>query len=58
MNQKDAYEHICGEYLRKCKACDECIAQTFCILNGLRTDRVPQKGCEEKLKRYLKERKL
>ena len=56
MKQKDAYELLILEYLNKCQACDECIAEIFCIINGLRKSREPHDGCKEKLKLYLRER--
>lgn len=58
MKQKDAYELLILEYLHKCKACDECIAEFFCIRNGLRKAREPHYGCDKKLKLYLRERKI
>jgi hypothetical protein len=58
MKQKDEYELLRREYLSKCRACDECIAEHFCISNHLRKAREPHEGCEEKLKLYLRERKV
>jgi hypothetical protein len=57
MNQSKAYEIIRKEYLSKCKesGCDGCIAEIYCIMNNLRTDRYPQPDCSEKLKDYLKQ---
>ena len=56
MNQRNAYELIIKEYLSKCKCCDECLASTYCTLNNLRTSKIPECGCEEKLLQYLKQR--
>ena len=41
MNLKESYDYLCKEYLSKCKTCDECIAETYCILNNLRNSRYP-----------------
>lgn len=59
MKKTEAYDLICKEYLSKCReyGCDSCIAETYCILNHLRTDRYPQNDCPEKLKAYLRQRK-
>lgn len=59
MKKTEAYNLICKEYLSKCReyGCDSCIAETYCILNHLRTDRYPQNDCLEKLKAYLRQRK-
>lgn len=56
MKQKEAYDRICEEYLSKCKevGCDGCIAEFYCIENGLRSDRYPQEDCPKKLKDYLR----
>ena len=56
MKQSDAYDLLIKEYLLKCNACDECIAQIYCIANGLRTARHPVDGCEKKAADYLKQR--
>lgn len=56
MKQSDAYTLLCKEYLSKCNACDECIAECYCIKNFLRSARVPQKDCPEKIKAYLSEK--
>ena len=53
MKRSDAYDYICREYLDKCKCCDECIAEYFCIHNQLRTSRYPQEDCVAKLQAYL-----
>ena len=49
------YEKLCIEYLGKCReyGCDSCVAEIFCIENGLRKDRYPHDGCVENLKAYL-----
>lgn len=56
MKQSDAYNHLCKEYLSKCResGCDGCIAEYYCIKNHLRTGRYPQDGCVEKLQKYLR----
>ena len=56
MNRQNAYELLIKEYLSKCKCCDECIASVYCTLNNLRTSRIPEHGCEEKIMQYLKQR--
>ena len=53
MKIKDAYDKVCREYLSKCQCCDECVAQTYCILHDLRSSRVPQEYCIDNLKSYL-----
>lgn len=55
MKMKDAYERIVKEYLSKLTACDECIAEYFCIEYGLKKARVPQDKCESNLKDYLQQ---
>ena len=59
MNKSDAYDYLCAEYLSKCEeyGCDSCIAQIYCIKNGLRHDRYPQNDCPQQLKEFLKQRK-
>lgn len=56
MKESEAYDRIVKEYLSKCRdyGCDGCIAQFYCISNGLREDRYPQKDCPEKVKKYLR----
>lgn len=56
MKQAEAYTLLCKEYLSKCNACDECIAEYYCIKNNLRLARYPQKDCAEKIKAYLSDR--
>jgi hypothetical protein len=58
MTKDEAYNIIVKEYLSKCNetGCDGCIAETYCIRNGLRTDRYPQHDCAEKLKTYLRQK--
>lgn len=60
MKKTEAYDLLCKEYLSKCRkyGCDSCIAETFCVINGLRTDGSPQDDCPEKLKAYLRRRRL
>ena len=41
------------EYLSKCKACDECIAEYYCIEHELKLGRVPLRGCIYNLAEYL-----
>lgn len=55
MQVKDAFDLICAEYIDKCResGCDGCIAEYYCIENGLRHSRGPEKGCKERLKQYL-----
>lgn len=43
------------EYLSKCDCCDECMAETFCILNEMRKSRVPQEYCEKNIEEYMKD---
>ena len=60
MNKDNAYDLIVREYLSKCNqsGCDGCIAEYYCIENGLKTDRYPQQDCQNKLKDYLRQRIL
>lgn len=60
MKQSEAYDRLCKEYLSKCKGvgCDGCIAEFYCIENGLRSDRYPQEDCQKKLKDYLRQLRL
>lgn len=55
MEQSEAYDLLCKEYLSKCRksGCDGCVAESYCIKNHLRKDRYPQKDCPEKLKKYF-----
>ena len=55
MKKNDAYILLIKEYLSKCTACDECIAEYYCIKNELRNSRVPQKDCLNKIKNYLQQ---
>ena len=41
MKAKDIIYRLAGEYISKIKVCDECFAETYCILNGLREGRKP-----------------
>ena len=60
MRKTEAYELLVREYLGKLKSsfagCDGCIAEYYCITNHLKTARVPQPDCPEKLKAYLRQR--
>lgn len=47
MNKTDSLERLANEYVSKCNWCDECFAETYCTLNGLRESREPCKN-EEK----------
>ena len=55
MSKDDAYEILVKEYLSKLNitGCDGCVAQYYCILNNLRTDRYPQENCQFKIKEYF-----
>ena len=54
----EIYTYLIKEYLSKCNACDECFAEFYCITNNLRNSRIPQHDCEEKIKEYLKYKKI
>lgn len=56
MKRSDAYNLLIKEYLSKCNACDECVAQIYCISNNLRTARYPIDGCEKKVADYMRQR--
>lgn len=51
----ESTERLIKEYLSKCRVCDECFAETFCILKGLRDSRKPQKRCVDNIKKYFEE---
>lgn len=51
-------ERLIKEYISKCKVCDECFAEIFCITNDLRESREPQSYCVDNIKAYLKDRKF
>jgi hypothetical protein len=53
MKQSDAYKFLIREYLQKCHACNEFIAEHFCIRNNLCKAREPREECEIHLKLYL-----
>ena len=48
-------ERLIKEYISKCKACDECFAEIFCITNRLRESREPQSYCADNIKAYFRE---
>lgn len=43
------------EYLSKCNCCDECCAETYCILNSLRTE---NRDCVNNLITYFTKRNI
>ena len=45
--QTDSFERLAKEYLSKCKCCDECFAESFCIEQQRREGRLP---CKDKMK--------
>ena len=45
--QTDSFERLAKEYLSKCKCCDECFAESFCIEQQRRESRLP---CKDKMK--------
>jgi len=51
----ESVERLIREYLSKCRVCDECFAEIFCILKGLRDSREPQKRCVDNIKKYFEE---
>lgn len=51
---KGQCERLIKEYISKCKACDECFAEIFCITNDLRKSREPQSYCVDNIIAYLK----
>lgn len=54
MKQKDAYERLSREYISKCRYCDECIAEVWCILHHTKQTRHPYEGCEKNVRDYLR----
>lgn len=58
MNRQECTEYMVEklivEYLSKCKACDECFAQFYCIEHGLRTSRTPKVYCPGNIKMFLR----
>ena len=58
MKIKDAYEHLCREYLSKCAeyGCDSCVASIYCTLNKLRGSRAPSDPrCVQNLQAYFRD---
>lgn len=53
--KSESIERLIGEYISKCKVCDECFAEVFCTLKRLRDSREPQKYCINNIKEYFKE---
>ena len=45
--QTDSFERLAKEYLSKCKCCDECFAESFCIEQQRREGRLP---CKDRTK--------
>lgn len=57
MNKSESLERLSKEYIFKCKCCDECFAEMFCITNHKRESRVPHKDimkCVLNITEYLK----
>ena len=54
MKQKYAYQLLVKEYLSKCKCCDECVAEGFCIRNQYKRGREPNKDCPKFLAEYFR----
>ena len=52
---EESVERLIREYLSKCRVCDECFAESFCTLKGLRDSREPQERCEGNIKKYFEE---
>ncbi len=46
---------LANEYISKIKCCDECFCESWCIENGTKESRVPYKGCECNITKYLAE---
>lgn len=57
MKQKDAYEHLCREYFGKCEGCDECVAECFCIVEGLKYGREPAEDCIKNIQQYYRQKR-
>lgn len=54
--QTDSFERLAKEYLSKCKCCDECFAESFCIDQQRRESRLPSKDkmkCVSNIYDYL-----
>lgn len=47
--------YLAREYLSKVKCCDECFCESWCIENGTKNSRVPYKGCEWNIIKYIAE---
>lgn len=57
MNKSESLERLSKEYISKCKCCDECFVEMFCIQNQRRKGRVPHKDimkCVLNITDYLK----
>lgn len=58
MNKSESLELLSKEYIHKCKCCDECLAEMFCITNDKRDSRMPHKDimkCVLNIAEYLKQ---
>ena len=53
--ERSTMEILCNEYLSKCNCCDECCAETYCILNSLRTE---DRNCVNNLITYFTKRNI
>jgi hypothetical protein len=53
--ERSTMEILCNEYLSKCNCCDECCAETYCILNSLRTE---NRDCVNNLITYFTKRNI
>lgn len=51
----ESVKRLIREYLSKCRICDECFAEFFCILKGLKDNREPQERCVDNIKMYFEE---
>ena len=52
------YDQLIREYLGKLylAGCDGCVAETFCIENGLRSSRFPTEQCEQNIRLYFRDK--
>lgn len=56
LKQENMINILIAEYLSKCSCCDECFAETFCILENRKISRKPYEKCRENIKAYLEKR--
>lgn len=49
----ESMTRLAKEYISKVKCCDECFCEYWCIENQFKDGRLPKKGCEHNVIKYL-----